>query len=178
MSRSAARVVTAACCRALGLGFIASIVTAMGRRSETRWDGLPSQPITPGQRYSVGPDFRGTIRSLAESRQGKQLLLCVERSSGQQPTSGHHRDTRQPQRKGRPQSPQRNTLARSPFSDRFGRSSASHPRHPRNPRFNFPKLFASFAFFCGQFPLFVRRHAHLRCRLGSRPENRDRRQLA
>jgi hypothetical protein len=31
--------------------------------------------FTPGQRYSVGPDFRATIRFLAETRQHEQLLL-------------------------------------------------------------------------------------------------------
>jgi hypothetical protein len=46
--------------------------------------------FTPGQRYSVGPDFRATIRFVAERRQDKQLLLCGKEAGSAEPEDVPH----------------------------------------------------------------------------------------
>jgi hypothetical protein len=46
--------------------------------------------VTPGQRYSVGPDFRATIRLLTERRQDKQLLLRGKEAGSAEPEDVPH----------------------------------------------------------------------------------------
>jgi hypothetical protein len=51
--------------------------------------------------------------SLPQIDRRREVLLCVERSSREKAAPARHRDIRKPQRKARPQRPQRNTSAPS-----------------------------------------------------------------